>query len=289
MRDGLQPGRHQPECIVFTLKTNYHKNSSNLNCEAETHIYEHQLIGALTQCHLSVRNNIEFMITTKHTLIIMAVQQKRKYQTTQSPTNYKRTIRTSSDTEARVQSEYASSSTTRLPLIFPSHDTVMYHTYLIHKILTKIKEACLPPVGALIRHGMQPSKLTKTVVKQAQDSTQELDQEVKEEIRLGKYSEGGRRPMKVRIRSQVAVEEIMARKGKVANDTEHKYIWIKRDMNLEEREKEKVLRSETKGKKQETDRDREEFLHEGSGYETKEVVPTKERGGHRGGKKLRDL
>ncbi|MPC24646.1 hypothetical protein E2C01_017732 [Portunus trituberculatus] len=48
------------------------------------------------------------------------------------------------------------------------------------------------------------------------------------------------------MRSQVAVEEIMARKGKLADDTEHKDIWIKRDMNLEEREKEKVLRSEAK-------------------------------------------
>ncbi|MPC38916.1 hypothetical protein E2C01_032434 [Portunus trituberculatus] len=54
--------------------------------------------------------------------------------------------------------------------------------------------------------------------------------------------------MKVRMRSQVAVEEIMARKGKLAHDTEYKDIWIKRDMNLEEREKEKVLRSEAKKK-----------------------------------------
>ncbi|MPC09221.1 hypothetical protein E2C01_001823 [Portunus trituberculatus] len=64
----------------------------------------------------------------------------------------------------------------------------------------------------------------------------------------GRYSEGGRKPMKVRMRIQVAVEEIMARKGKQADDTEHKDIWIKRDINLEEREKEKVLRSEAKEK-----------------------------------------
>ncbi|MPC10783.1 hypothetical protein E2C01_003423 [Portunus trituberculatus] len=41
---------------------------------------------------------------------------------------------------------------------------------------------------------------------------QELDQEVEEVIRLGRYSEEGRRPVKVRMRSQVAVQEIMARK-----------------------------------------------------------------------------
>ncbi|MPC96773.1 hypothetical protein E2C01_092051 [Portunus trituberculatus] len=80
--------------------------------------------------------------------------------------------------------------------------------------------------------------------------------------------------MKVRMRSQVAVEEIMARKGKLADDDEHKDILIKIDMNIEEREKENVLRSEAKEKKQEKDKDREEeFLLEGSGYETKEVVP----------------
>ncbi|MPC25849.1 hypothetical protein E2C01_018972 [Portunus trituberculatus] len=91
-------------------------------------------------------------------------------------------------------------------------------------------------------------ELAKAVIKQVQDSTQEFDQEVEEVIRLRRYSEGGRRPMKVRMRSQVAVEEIMARKGKLADDVEHKNIWIKRDMNLEEREKEKVLRSEVKEK-----------------------------------------
>ncbi|MPC82373.1 hypothetical protein E2C01_077036 [Portunus trituberculatus] len=50
------------------------------------------------------------------------------------------------------------------------------------------------------------------------------------------------------MRSQVAVEEIMTKKGKLAVDVDFKEIWIKRDVNLEEREKEKVLRSEAKEK-----------------------------------------
>ncbi|MPC17894.1 hypothetical protein E2C01_010763 [Portunus trituberculatus] len=89
-------------------------------------------------------------------------------------------------------------------------------------------------------------ELAKTIIKQAQDSTEELDQEVEEVIKLERYSEGGRRPVKVIKKSQVAVEEIMTRKGKLADDTEHKDIWIKRD--LEGREKEKVLRSVTNEK-----------------------------------------
>ncbi|MPC96466.1 hypothetical protein E2C01_091728 [Portunus trituberculatus] len=42
-----------------------------------------------------------------------------------------------------------------------------------------------------------------------QDSTQELDKEVEEIIRLGRFSEGDKRPMKVR----------MIRKGNLADDT----------------------------------------------------------------------
>ncbi|MPC82811.1 hypothetical protein E2C01_077496 [Portunus trituberculatus] len=90
------------------------------------------------------------------------------------------------------------------------------------------------------------------------------------------------------MRSQVAVEEIIVRKGKLADDIEHKDIWIKRDINLEEKEKEKVLRSEAKEKNEKrTEIREEEFLLEGSGYETKEVVSKEERGGCGGGKKLR--
>ncbi|MPC44014.1 hypothetical protein E2C01_037673 [Portunus trituberculatus] len=70
----------------------------------------------------------------------------------------------------------------------------------------------------------EEKELAKTVIKQVQDSTQELDQEVKEVIRLQRYNEGGRTPMKVIMKSQVAVKEIMARKGKLADDTEHKNI-----------------------------------------------------------------
>ncbi|MPC51848.1 hypothetical protein E2C01_045702 [Portunus trituberculatus] len=91
-------------------------------------------------------------------------------------------------------------------------------------------------------------ELAKTFIKQVQDSTQELDQEVEEVIRLERFSEGDMRPMKERMKSQVAVEEIVIIKGKLADDTESKYIWIKRYMNLEEREKEKVLTNEAKEK-----------------------------------------
>ncbi|MPC97540.1 hypothetical protein E2C01_092859 [Portunus trituberculatus] len=70
--------------------------------------------------------------------------------------------------------------------------------------------------------------MAKTVIKGIQGSTQKFDQVVEKVGRLGRYTEGGKRPMKVKMRYQVVVEEIMARKGKLADDVDHKEIWIKK-------------------------------------------------------------
>ncbi|MPC76808.1 hypothetical protein E2C01_071240 [Portunus trituberculatus] len=129
----------------------------------------------------------------------------------------------------------------------------------------------------------QERELAKIVIKQVQESTQELDQEVEEVIRLGIYSERGKRPMKVRMRFQVAVEKIMARKGKLADDIEHKDIWIKRDMNLQEREKEKVLRSEAKEKNEKRAEIEKNFYRRVLDMRLKK----EERGGREGCNKLR--
>ena len=50
--------------------------------------------------------------------------------------------------------------------------------------------------------------------------------------------------MKVKPRSQTTVEEILTRTGKLAENTKYKNIWIKRDMNMEERD----LKDEAKEK-----------------------------------------
>ncbi|MPC26320.1 hypothetical protein E2C01_019454 [Portunus trituberculatus] len=77
------------------------------------------------------------------------------------------------------------------------------------------------------------------------------------------------------MRLQVAAEEIMARKGKLAEDAEFNDIWIKRVVNLEETEKERLLTNEAKEKK---DRDQEdESLQEDSRNETEEVVSSEKK------------
>ena len=58
-------------------------------------------------------------------------------------------------------------------------------------------------------------ELVKGIIKMVQDEEQGLEGEVEEMHRIGKYSEGGKRPLKVKMRSQVAVEEILARSGKL--------------------------------------------------------------------------
>ena len=70
-----------------------------------------------------------------------------------------------------------------------------------------------------------------------QDREQGLEKEVEVVDRIGRYNEGGIRPLKVKLRSQTTVEEILARTGKLAKNTKYKNIWIKRDMHMEEREK----------------------------------------------------
>ena len=55
--------------------------------------------------------------------------------------------------------------------------------------------------------------------------------------KIGKYSEGSESPLKERMRSQLVVEEITGRAGKLAQSLECKDIWIKRDKNLENRKR----------------------------------------------------
>ena len=59
---------------------------------------------------------------------------------------------------------------------------------------------------------------------------------IEEIVRLGKYEEGRSRPLRVKFASQISVDEIMSRTGRLAVNTNYCNIWIKRDANEEERE-----------------------------------------------------
>ena len=56
-------------------------------------------------------------------------------------------------------------------------------------------------------------------------------------FRLGKYVEGKSRPMKIRLRSQASAEEVMAGSWRLAGKDEYKRVWLRNDLNEEERAK----------------------------------------------------
>ena len=70
--------------------------------------------------------------------------------------------------------------------------------------------------------------------------------EMEESVRLGSYEEGKNRPLKLKMRSQVAAEAILRRAWKLKDHEETKAIYIRRNMTQEEREKVRELVTEMK-------------------------------------------
>ncbi len=68
---------------------------------------------------------------------------------------------------------------------------------------------------------------------------------------IGKYDENRRRSMKIRFMSQTATECMLKRTGKLVKLEGMRGIWIKRDMNKEERSKLEELRVEAQSKNME--------------------------------------
>ncbi len=96
-----------------------------------------------------------------------------------------------------------------------------------------------------------PMKIAReNEVKRAKE-IEEIVEQIEEVYRIGKYDENGTRPMKIRFTSQTAVEHVLQRTGKLTKIEEMKEIWIKRDMNEEERSKLKKLRVEAQSKNEE--------------------------------------
>ena len=74
---------------------------------------------------------------------------------------------------------------------------------------------------------------------------------IEEVHRIGKYTVEGKRPMKIRLNNQVAAEYILKRTGLLRKAEDMKDIYIRREMNEEERSKVKELKEEAKAKNEE--------------------------------------
>jgi len=112
-------------------------------------------------------------------------------------------------------------------------------------VIFGVKEKMLPVRPIREKDEM---KVVKDILKVVQEENSDQDEEIEEVSRLGRYEEGGMRPMKVKFRSQVKACEILSRSWKLAQREEYKKIWIKRDMNEEERANMNELLQEAKQK-----------------------------------------
>lgn len=91
-------------------------------------------------------------------------------------------------------------------------------------------------------------ELARGIVGEVGDNNMDLPVEIDEVYRLGKYNEGTDRPLKIKFRTQVAATKVLDKTWKLAQSEEYKDVWIREDLNEEERTKRKKLVNESKEK-----------------------------------------
>ncbi len=64
--------------------------------------------------------------------------------------------------------------------------------------------------------------------------------------RIGKYEQGKRRPVKIKLKSQTAAEDALENAWRLAKSDKYKQVWLRREMNEEGKKKDSKLRRESK-------------------------------------------
>lgn len=90
--------------------------------------------------------------------------------------------------------------------------------------------------------------VARAIIGEVDDENKELGEEIEEVFRLGKYEEGKDRPMKIKFKTQVAATRVLERTWKLAQTENYKKVWIREDLNEEERAKRNELINEAKEK-----------------------------------------
>ncbi|MPC99531.1 hypothetical protein E2C01_094951 [Portunus trituberculatus] len=83
----------------------------------------------------------------------------------------------------------------------------------------------------------------------ASNEADEYQGEIEEVSRIGRYEEGKARPMRIKFKSQALAEEVLTGSWRLGKREDYKDIWIRRDMNAEERNKTSDLWKQVKEKK----------------------------------------
>ena len=91
-------------------------------------------------------------------------------------------------------------------------------------------------------------RLAKDVVQAVQDPDTGLEKEIEVVYRLGKYEVGKVRPLKIRFTNQIAAMKVLDRTKNLAEVEEYKKVWIRADLNEEERAARNELIKEAKEK-----------------------------------------
>lgn len=81
-------------------------------------------------------------------------------------------------------------------------------------------------------------KVAVKVLGACQQDTQEsqhMEGEIEEVVRLGKFEEGKQRPMKIKLRSQSAAEQTLAGTWRLSGREEYRKVFVRQDLNEEER------------------------------------------------------
>lgn len=68
-----------------------------------------------------------------------------------------------------------------------------------------------------------------------------MEEKIEEITRIGKFVEGGHRTLQVRLKSQAAAEDLIAKSWRLSKKEDYNNVWIQRDMNIKERVKVKEL------------------------------------------------
>ena len=98
------------------------------------------------------------------------------------------------------------------------------------------------------RERVEKDKICQVISVVAGDEDRALHS-VEESYRIGKYDENKQRPVKIKFATQAQAEEVLRGAWKLSRKDELKGVWINRDLDEEERVRQKELVTEAKEKK----------------------------------------
>ncbi len=112
------------------------------------------------------------------------------------------------------------------------------------KICVMVFEVKEKNVPMKIAREEEEAKKTKEIRVEIVEEGEEIVEQIEKVYWIGKYNKNGTRLMKIRFMSQTAAEQVLQRTGILAKVEGMMGVWLKRDMNEEERNKLKELRVE---------------------------------------------